>query len=99
MPDDDNEDSIMVIETAVSLKTHGCLLLFVKLCESDCNTIHLAIDEKFKDKIVSYFMTKKESRTVKPIKGLTVRLFIMAERVGFEPTRPFGLTDFESAPL
>ena len=42
---------------------------------------------------------KKESRTVKPIKGLTVRLFIMAERVGFEPTRPFGLTDFESAPL
>ena len=29
MPDDDNEDSIMVIETAVSLKTHGCLLLFV----------------------------------------------------------------------
>jgi len=26
-------------------------------------------------------------------------LFYVAERVGFEPTRPFGLTDFESAPL
>ena len=35
---------------------------------------------------------KKESTLVST-------LFYVAERVGFEPTRPFGLTDFESAPL
>lgn len=64
MPDDD--DSIMVIKTAVSLKTHGCLLLFVKLCEGHCNAIYIAIDEKFKDKIVPYFMTKKKAALLNP---------------------------------
>lgn len=50
------------------------------------------------DKTIIYFMTKKESRTGKPIKGLTVRLFIVAERVGFEPTDGCPSTDFESFP-
>ena len=41
--------------------------------------------------------TKKAQ--LKAHKWLKTALFDLAERVGFEPTRPFGLTDFESAPL
>lgn len=33
------------------------------------------------------------------VKNLIQQPLRLAERVGFEPTRPCGLTDFESAPL
>lgn len=46
-----------------------------------------------------HYSGHRKKRTDKFHKWLICALFYLAERVGFEPTRPFGLTDFESAPL
>ena len=46
-----------------------------------------------------HYSGHRKKRTDKFHKWLICALFYLAERVGFVPTRPFGLTDFESAPL